>query len=484
MYNITIDQSTFSTKAILFDDKANVVGRINKAHRQITPCAGWVEHDPEEIYENLKWAVKELLEANGVPSEEIQYLSITNQRETTVVWDETGKPAYHAIVWQCARASEITERPEIATHGESIKSLSGMNLSPYFSAAKARWIKENTAPGRKLYFGTMDSWLIFKLTGNHVTDYSNASRTQLMNLKELCWDDDLVGIFGLEDMVLPKILPSDSIFGETDLDGVFHKKVPVCGVMGDSHGALFGQHCWKPGMGKCTFGTGSSVMVNIGDVPLLSDEGLATSVAWNLSGKTQYVYEGNINCTGDTLNWLQNEMEILPDAMLSEEYATKVEENYGVYLVPAFLGLGAPYYDAEARGIICGLFRNANKYHIVRAALESIAYQINDILLLMKKKMSLEELRVDGGATRNAFLMQFVSDICQVGIVKNQIEELSALGAYYAGGLGTGMFQNREEIEKLYRADRIYRPKMERQKADLFYTGWQKAVTKARANCS
>lgn len=482
MYNITIDQSTFSTKAILFDDRANVVGRVNKAHRQITPRAGWVEHDPEEIYENMKAAVKELLDVKGIRSEEIQYLSITNQRETTVVWDEKGRPACHAIVWQCARAHQIVERPEIAAHTEYVKNTSGITLSPYFSAAKARWIRENTAPGKKLYFGTMDSWLIFKLTGSHFTDYSNASRTQLMNLQELRWDVGLVEIFGLENMVLPQLLPSDSIFGETDMDGVFNRKIPICGVLGDSHGALFGQHCWRPGMGKCTFGTGSSVMVNIGDRPLMSDDGLATSVAWNLSGKTQYVYEGNINCTGDTLNWLKNEVEILPDAKFSEEYATKVEENFGVYLVPAFLGLGAPYYDAQARGVICGLFRNANKYHIVRAALESIAYQINDVLLLMKKKIPLTELRVDGGPTKNAFLMQFTADICRVEIAKNRIEELSALGAYYAGGLGTGMFQSQEEIEKLYRADRIYSPQMEQQRVDELCMGWQNAVAKARAS--
>lgn len=482
MYNITIDQSTFSTKAILFDDRANVVGRVNKAHRQITPRAGWVEHDPEEIYENMKAAVKELLDVKGIRSEEIQYLSITNQRETTVVWDEKGRPACHAIVWQCARAHQIVERPEIAAHTEYVKNTSGITLSPYFSAAKARWIRENTAPGKKLYFGTMDSWLIFKLTGSHFTDYSNASRTQLMNLQELRWDVGLVEIFGLENMVLPQLLPSDSIFGETDMDGVFNRKIPICGVLGDSHGALFGQHCWRPGMGKCTFGTGSSVMVNIGDRPLTSDDGLATSVAWNLSGKTQYVYEGNINCTGDTLNWLKNEVEILPDAKFSEEYATKVEENFGVYLVPAFLGLGAPYYDAQARGVICGLFRNANKYHIVRAALESIGYQINDVLLLMKKKIPLTELRVDGGPTKNAFLMQFTADICRVEIAKNRIEELSALGAYYAGGLGTGMFQSQEEIEKLYRADRIYSPQMEQQRVDELCMGWQNAVAKARAS--
>lgn len=458
------------------------MGRVNKAHRQITPRAGWVEHDPEEIYENMKAAVKELLDVKGIRSEEIQYLSITNQRETTVVWDEKGRPACHAIVWQCARAHQIVERPEIAAHTEYVKNTSGITLSPYFSAAKARWIRENTAPGKKLYFGTMDSWLIFKLTGSHFTDYSNASRTQLMNLQELRWDVGLVEIFGLENMVLPQLLPSDSIFGETDMDGVFNRKIPICGVLGDSHGALFGQHCWRPGMGKCTFGTGSSVMVNIGDRPLMSDDGLATSVAWNLSGKTQYVYEGNINCTGDTLNWLKNEVEILPDAKFSEEYATKVEENFGVYLVPAFLGLGAPYYDAQARGVICGLFRNANKYHIVRAALESIAYQINDVLLLMKKKIPLTELRVDGGPTKNAFLMQFTADICRVEIAKNRIEELSALGAYYAGGLGTGMFQSQEEIEKLYRADRIYSPQMEQQRVDELCMGWQNAVAKARAS--
>lgn len=478
MYNITIDQSTSATKAILFDMKANVIERVNKVHRQIVLHAGWLEHDPEEIYDNMKEAVRELLYKSRVECKSIKYISITNQRETTIIWNKTGKAICNAVVWQCARAQKITERPEIAKYAEYIKNTSGMILSPYFSAAKARWILENITYNQKLYFGTMDSWLIFKLTGNHFTDYSNASRTQLLDIHKLCWNSKLIAIFGLENINFPQILSSDCIFGETDMDGVFNRKVPICGVMGDSHGALFGQHCWKAGMGKCTFGTGSSVMVNIGNTPIILDNGLATSVAWNLSGKTQYVYEGNINCTGDTLNWLKNELGILPNVKLSEEYANRVKDNGGVYLVPAFLGMGSPYYDTEARGVICGLFRDANKYHIVRAALESIAYQINDILLLMKEKLHLKELMVDGGGTENSFLMQFVADICRIIVRKNKIEELSALGAYYAGGLGTGAFCGLKEMDDFYKAERVYLPQMERQMVGKLLTGWKNAVAK------
>lgn len=481
MYNITIDQSTFSTKAMLFDEEANMIARVNKNHRQISPETGWVEHNPDEIYNNTKEVVAELVRRQAVSCRELKYISITNQRETTVMWDESGKPVYNAVVWQCARAQDIVNRSGIADRADYIKDTSGMPLTPYFSAAKACWIKEHADRDRKLYFGTMDSWLIYKLTGNHYTDFSNASRTQLMDIKRLCWDQELIRIFGLEDVVFPKILPADAFYGETDFDGILDGPVPIYGVLGDSHGALFGQQCWQSGTGKCTFGTGSSVMVNIGDKPLMSDDGLVTSVAWNISGQTNYVYEGNINCTGDTLNWLKNELGILPEANVSEEFAVRAGDSNGVYIVPAFLGLGAPYYDAQARGLICGLFRDANRYHIVRAALESTAYQINDIISLIKSKVEMKELRVDGGGTNNRFLMQFVADICNLKIVKNRLEELSALGAYYAGGLGAGRFKSMDEISCLYRKAGEFNSEMSSEKADALYGGWKDAVAKARS---
>lgn len=481
-YILSIDQSTSATKAILFNDQLELVARSDRGHEQIYPRSGWVEHDPIEIYHNLVQVVRDVLDKSSVPKNEVRCISISNQRETTLIWDgKTGLPVYNAIVWQCARAEEIVRRPEINAMKDEIAKRTGLTLSPYFCAAKANWVLENAdITGKDLMFGTVDAWLIWKLTGNHYTDYSNASRTMLFNINTLKWDTDLVHLFGLNNVRFPEVRFSDSIFGMTTLDGVFDDPIPVAGVLGDSHGALFGQQCWQRGMGKATFGTGTSVMMNIGDRPTFSSKGLATSIAWGIDGKVEYVFEGNINATGDTLKWLINEMGVLPSSGDSEAYALKVKSNGGVYLVPAFTGLGAPHYVSDAKAIICGLTRDANKYHVVRAALEAIAYQIKDITEPMVEDagMTFEELRVDGGPTNNGFLMQFVADMIGVKVVCNKIEELSALGAACAGGLAVGVFEDRNKIKPLRRTGREFECRTSPEQIEEMYNGWKKALKK------
>ena len=482
MYILAIDQSTSSTKAILFDQELRLAGRCNADHRQIYPRAGWVEHDPLEIYQNLRKSVQGVISENGISQNEIHCISLSNQRETTVIWDAiTGLPVYNAIVWQCNRAVSITDRDVISQRKKEITQKTGLPLSPYFCAAKAAWIVKNVdISGKRLMFGTIDTWLIWKLTGKHLTDYSNASRTQLFNIHTLTWDKDLIRLFGLEDVLFPDVICSDSVFGETTMDNLFSRPIPVAGVLGDSHGAMFGQQCWKRGMGKATFGTGTSVMMNIGTQPLLSEQGIATSIAWGIDGQVEYVFEGNINCTGDTLRWLVNDLGILPDVKSSENYARRVPSSQGVYLVPAFTGLGAPYHIGNAHALICGLSRDSGKYHIVRAALEAIVYQVRDVIkpMIEDANMAFEELRVDGGPTGNNFLMQFLADMLNTRIVRADIQELSAFGAACAGGLGTGWFQNREELACLRRTSEQYEPAMRREEADDLYSGWKKAVEK------
>lgn len=478
-YILAIDQSTTTTKAIIFDKRANVVGRYDVSHKQIYPQRGWVEHDPKEIYQNIVEAIRRVIEATGVSTDDIAALAVTNQRETTMLWTPDGEPVYNAIVWQCTRAEGITRRPEIDSERIYITKSTGLQLSPYFSAAKAAWIKENgNKNDQQLLFGTMDSWVIWNLTGRHVTDYSNASRTQLFNIHELCWDQKILKLFGLEDVKMPEVHYSDEIFGMTTVEGIFKKPIPVAGDMGDSHGSLFAQQCWEKGTGKCTYGTGGSIMMNIGTKPMLSTNKIGTSIAWGLAGAVEYVFEGHIICMGDTIKWLINELGLIKNSAESQIFAEKVESSNGVYLVPAFDGLGAPYWRSEISALICGLSRSANKYHIVRAGLESIAYQIRDIVdpMLKDANLTLKELRVDGGPTKNSFLMQFTADILNTRIVTNSIEELSALGAAFAGGMAVGFWKDREEISKLTSMSRTYERSMPMDSAESLYEGWHTAV--------
>ena len=477
-YILAIDQSTTTTKAIIFDKRAEVVGRHDVNHAQISPQQGYVEHDPMEIWHNLVEAVREVIKKTGVDKSDIAAMAVTNQRETTMLWTPDGKPACNAIVWQCSRAEYIVRRPEIASQRDYITDATGLQLSPYFSAAKACWIKENCGVKNGLMFGTMDSWVIWNLTGRHVTDYSNASRTQLFNIRELRWDERILKLFHLEDVKMPEVRFSDEVYGYTTVDGIFDRPIPVAGDMGDSHGALFAQQCWERGMGKCTFGTGGSIMMNIGDGFVRSKNRIGTSIAWGLGGKVEYVFEGTIVCMGDTIKWLINEMGFIENSAQSQEYAQKVDSTDGVYLVPAFTGLGAPHWQSGVRGMICGMNRFTNKYHIVRAGVESIAYQIRDIVDPMLKDAGIElgELRVDGGPTNNSFLMQFTADILNTRLVKNSVEELSALGAAFAGGMAVGFFEGRDEIASLRRTSAEYSRTMPDDQAEALYAGWQEYV--------
>lgn len=485
-YILTVDQSTSATKAIIFDDRGRLIHRYNVPHKQYYPRPGWVEHDPEEIYENTLRAIRGVIRESGISPEDIISLSITNQRETALVWDrKTGRPIYNAVVWQCKRSTDICEMLEKEGLGKIIKERSGLNLSPYFSASKIKWIMDNVESAREkakngdLLCGTIDSWLVWKLTDgrSHSTDYTNASRTQLLNLKDLQWDKELLEIFDIPESMLPELKTSDDIFGYLKLKDL-SIRLPITGVIGDSHAALFGQTCFEKGMAKATYGTGSSVMMNIGKEPVIPSSGIVGSIGWILKGDTSYVLEGNINYTGATIKWLVENLELISDPKESGIIAGSVEDNGGVYLVPAFVGLGAPYWDSEARAIITGMSSNTKKAHIVRAAEESIGYQIRDIIELMKEEsgIQLRELRVDGGPTRDNFLMQFQADILNVPVVRVKIEELSALGSAFIAGLATGLWNNLEELIPLREIDRVFLPEMEQEEREKLYEGWKRAV--------
>jgi glycerol kinase len=486
-YILTIDQGTSATKAILFNQKGQVVDRCNKAHKQYYPNPGWVEHDPEEIYENTLQVIKDILDKTSLTGQQIIALAITNQRETVLVWEkQTGKPIHNAVVWHCNRASNICNRLIEQGYEKKVKEKTGLVLSAYFSASKIKWILDNVKGARKkaaegkLMYGTVDSWLIWKLTNgkSHATDYSNASRTQLFNIKEMKWDEELLQIFNIPQTMAPEIKYSDEIFGYTTINGILNKEIPITGVMGDSHAALFGQKCFKKGMAKATYGTGSSVMMNIGGKMLQSSHGLVTSIAWGMNKQVEYVFEGNINCTGATIEWLVKDLELITDAKMSGKIASSIESTEGVYLVPAFVGLSAPYWNSEAKASILGISRGTKKAHIVRAAEESIAYQVKDIVDLMAKESDVEvkDLRVDGGPTRDTFLMQFQANILGVRLVCNQIEELSAMGSAFMAGIAKGFWNSKEEIEELRTSSINYNCKMDNRKRDILYKGWKEAV--------
>jgi glycerol kinase len=506
-YILAIDQSTSGTKAILFTRDCTVHRRVTLPHTQLHPRSGWVEHDPSEIAANVTKAAEGVLRDGSAAWEDVAAISLTNQRETGMVWDrETGKPVYNAIVWQCPRAVGICERigkaPGIR---EMVFRKTGLPLSPYFTAPKIRWILENVEDARKmadagrLLFGTVDSWVLWNLTGGkvHATDYSNASRTMLLNIHEMKWDKDLLDLFGIPESMMPELRLSDSIFGYTDRccglpgslqgairDGILcpvPDGIPVSGVMGDSHAALFGQNCYRAGMTKATYGTGSSVMMNIGSRPVFSSSGIVTSVGWACSEDRVYVLEGNINCTGRTIQWLTQNLGILGSPRECGSIASRLLDNGGVYFVPAFTGLGAPYWDDNARGIISGLTLDTTREHIIRAAEESIAYQIADITDRMQKeaRVALEELRADGGPTRDAFLMQFQSELSGTRVVVPEVEELSALGSAAMAGLAVGFWKHRSEIEERNATLAVYSPSLPAEVRTRYKQGWNNAVRQA-----
>lgn len=490
-YILAIDQSTFATKAIVFNKNGKVEHRITIGHQQYYPQPGFVEHDAVEIFENTKVAMQQVLTDKEISTEEVASIALTNQRETVVVWDKnTGEPVYNAMVWQCQRGAPYCHELRQKGYDKLIKSKTGLLIDPYFSASRLHWAMQNIeglekrAEAGELLLGTMDTWLLWKLSGGkiHATDYSNACRTMLFNIHTLQWDDELINLFGLERNMFPEVRFSDEIFGYTDPDVVLGKSLPIAGLLGDSHAALFGQNCFNPGMAKSTYGTGSSIMMNIGTKPLDAPEGLVTSVGYSMNKQIYYVFEGNIHCTGDTINWLKNELQMISDPSETEGLAKSVDNNNGVYFVPAFVGLGAPYWDNEARACLSGMPRNTTKAHVARAALESIAYQVKDLISLMEEKgdTQLQELRVDGGPTRNDFLMQFQSDMLNQEVARSDIEEVSALGAAFMAGLAIGFWKDLEEIESLRKVDRVFNPNMKIQDTEELYKGWQKAVERAR----
>ena len=488
---LAVDQSTSATKVMLFDAGANLIDRLSFPHQQYYPADGFVEHDPEEIFENTVKGMTGILQLRGLNASDLAVIAITNQRETSLIWDKnTGKPVANAAVWQCQRGHDFCKQLIAEGYGPEIRQKTGLIIDPYFSASKLRWIinevegaKEKAQRG-DLLLGTMDSWLLGKLTNGkvHATDYSNACRTMLFNINTLQWDAALISLFDLYPSMFPEVKFSDQIFGTTDPSVVFDQPVPIAGLLGDSHAALFGQNCFESGMAKATYGTGSSIMMNIGNQPLTSPDGLVTSIGWGRAGVIDYVFEGNIHCTGDTINWLVNDAELISNASESELLALSVNDNNQVYFVPSFVGLGAPYWDNEARACISGMGRNTKKAHIVRAALESIAYQVKDLIDLMVKngRVVFREMRVDGGPTRNNFLMQFQSDILEKEVVRSNIEEVSALGAAFMAGLACGFWKDPEEIMALRMVDKIFMPKMPSEETEKLYSGWKLAVRRSR----
>jgi len=483
-YVIAIDQSTSGTKALLFAQTGEIIGRVDRPHRQIINDLGWVEHDPEEIMQNVIDDVRDVVAKAGIDKSTVATIGISNQRETALAWDaSTGMPVYNAVVWQCARGAGICSRIEEEGYGDMIRASTGLQLSPYFSAAKLAWILENVPAAREasergdLRCGNIDSWLIYNLTGgkSFKTDYSNASRTQLFNLKKLAWDETVCGLFNIETSMLPEVCDSNSMFGETDFGGYFDRPIPIQGVLGDSHGALFGQGCLEPGMIKTTYGTGSSVMMNIGCEPVFAKSGVVTSIAWGMDGVINYVLEGNINYTGAVLKWVVDDLGLIASVKDAAKVAFGASPNDETYLVPAFSGLGAPYWESNAKAVICNMSRNTGKAEIVRAAEECIAYQIADIIFLMSQEsgIALQELRVDGGPTRDAYLMQFQSDILDMDVLVPQTEELSGVGAAFTAGIAAGIFSP-DIFAKIKRM--TYHPAITPQLREKCIGGWKKAV--------
>lgn len=483
-YIISIDQSTQGTKALLFDRDGMLLQRKDLPHKQIINEKGWVSHDPEEIYQNTVQVVKNLVEESGISKESVKGIGISNQRETSLIWEKkNGKALANAVVWQCARAAEICRRVEQTGAVEMIRQKTGLALSPYFPASKLTWLKENVEGAKELAkkhalcFGTIDTWLVYRMTHgmSYKTDYSNASRTQLFDIFEQKWDEEICQLFGLNAQDLAEVCDSDSCFGETDLEGFFESPVPIHSVLGDSHGALFGQGCLEKGMIKSTYGTGSSIMMNIGETPVLSTHGVVTSLAWGMQGKVSYVLEGNINYTGAVITWLKDDMELIQSPAETEALCRKAEADDSLYFVPAFTGLGAPYWNSEAKGALTGITRTTRKAEMVRAGVECIAYQIADVVNAMSQDANTEiqELRVDGGPTRNQYLMQFQSDILDRKVLVPDAEELSGIGAAYAAGRGLGLYGD-EVFTRLKR--REYAPKMCEDTRVRKYNGWKDAV--------
>ncbi len=487
-YILALDQGTTSSRVILFDSEQNILGISQKEFTQHYPKEGWVEHDAMEIWSSQYAVMMEVIAQTGIKAEDIAAIGITNQRETTILWDkETGRPIYNAIVWQCRRTADIVDSLLADGMEEHIRKTTGLVPDAYFSATKIKWILDHVEGAREraergeILFGTVDSWLVWKLTGGavHVTDCTNASRTMLYDIHKLDWDDTLLKALDIPRAMLPEVRSSSEIYGYADIQG---EKVPIAGIAGDQQAALFGQTCFEAGDAKNTYGTGCFLLMNTGNELCESKNGLITTIAIGLGGKVQYALEGSVFVGGAVIQWLRDEMRFFAESQDAEYYAQKATDSGGVYLVPAFTGLGAPYWDMRARGCIIGITRGTKREHIIRAAQESIAYQSADLVSAMEADtgLPLSALKADGGASRDAFLMQFQADIIGREVLRPTVQETTALGAAYLAGLATGVWQGKEELRRLWKRERTFRPEMEAERREKLLSGWHRAVGRSR----
>jgi len=490
-YILSIDQGTTGSTAILFNTEGQLVTTSYREIHQIYPQPGWVEHDPKEVFQSSLLVAKEAIEKANIQAAEVKCLGITNQRETTIVWDKnSGEPVSNAIVWQCRRTAQMCDDLKRRNLSQVIKSKTGLVIDAYFSATKIRWILDHIPDGQRraengeLLFGTVDSWLVWNLTKGkiHISDYSNASRTMLFNINTKEWDSDLLAIFNIPHIMLPLVMQSSYIYGEVDSGLLGDCSIPISGIAGDQQSSLFGQACYKTGMAKNTYGTGSFILLNTGNTPVISEKGLLSTIAWGLDNDISYAMEGSIFITGAAIQWLRDGLSIITNAAESEKLAQSVQDTNGVYFVPAFVGLGAPYWDQYARGTIVGITRGTSRGHLVRATLEAIAYQVRDVVVAMSGEANLDipVLRVDGGGTANSLLMQFQADILGIPIQKAEIAEITALGSAYLAGLAIGIWKDTTQIVKQWRASKVYEPTMSTDQRENLYNGWKRAVDRAK----
>lgn len=485
-YILALDQGTTSSRAILYNHDGEMLHIAQQEFKQYFPHSGWVEHDANEIWDSIQTVIKQLLTEKDITHSEIAGIGITNQRETTVVWDKkTGEPIHHAIVWQSRQTSGICDELKQQGYNEMFRNKTGLLIDAYFSGTKVKWLLDHVEGAREraeageLLFGTMDTWLIWKLSNGkrHVTDYSNASRTLMYNIYELQWDEQLLEVLQIPASMLPEVCSSSEIYAKT-ASSLFEVPIPIAGVAGDQQAALFGQTCFEQGMVKNTYGTGCFMLMNTGEKAVTSDRGLITTIAWGIDGKVEYALEGSIFVAGSAVQWLRDGLRMFENSAESERYAKRVSSTEGVYVVPAFVGLGAPYWDSDVRGAVFGLTRATSKEHFIRATLESLAYQTKDVLDAMEQDsgITLKALRVDGGAVMNNFLMQFQSDLVRVVVERPVIQETTALGAAYLAGLAVGFWKDQEEIKGKWTLDKQFQPEVEESQMVSLYEGWQKAI--------
>lgn len=491
-YILSIDQGTTSSRAIVFNKEGEIVATGQREFEQFFPEPGWVEHDANEIWTSVLSCISDAMRIADIEPSQIEGIGIANQRETTVVWDkQSGRPIYRAIVWQSRQTEEICQQLYRDGYNDLFREKTGLLIDPYFAGTKVKWILDHVEGAREkaeqgeLLFGTIDTWLVYKLSGGkaHVTDYSNASRTLMFNIYDLKWDDELLNILNVPKSMLPEVRESSEVYAETIDYHFFGHRVPIAGMAGDQQAALFGQACFEKGMAKNTYGTGCFMLMNTGEEGIPSKNGLLTTLAWGLNGKVEYALEGSIFVAGSAIQWLRDGLELIQSAPESEEFATKVASTDGVYVVPAFVGLGTPYWDSEARGSVLGLTRGTERGHLIRATLESIAYQAKDVLdaMIADSGINLKTLRVDGGAVKNDFLMQFQSDMLDVPVERPVIEETTALGAAYLAGLAVGFWKDQAEIASKWNVDHTFKSELEEEKRETLYKGWKKAVEATRS---